>query len=213
MPESRFFFTKLQWVGDGQTIEVHPVYADQYPAVQPNGQGPRWAEAGKPVGHSTAPILVRPVSGPMVATGPNRLRMQYDNLAGADESSRVTFLAYSEGDQTHRYTEQVGMLPRGFSGLNQGEPQTITFPPLGDRKADAGPVRLQATSDAGLPVEYYVAYGPAIATNGQLTIAEVPARAKFPIEVRVVAWQFGRGVEPLVQTAPPVTQTLRIVSP
>jgi hypothetical protein len=39
---------------------------------------------------------------------------------------------------------------------------------------------------------------------GKLRIAEIPARAAFTINVRVVAWQFGRGVEPLVKAATPV---------
>ena len=66
---ARFFFTEVKWVGDGQTFEVHPVYADSYPKTQANGQGPRWPLAGKPVGHSKGPILVRPVGGPVVVRG------------------------------------------------------------------------------------------------------------------------------------------------
>jgi len=206
---TRFFFTKLTWVGDGQTLQVHPVYADVYPS-QPGGRGPRWLDAGKPVGHSGAPIRVRGISGPVVALGANTLRMQYDNLAPATEGSRVTFMAYSMGDSQYRYTEQVGMMPRGFKGLAKGQQQTITFPAIGNLKADSGPVALEATSDAGLPVDYYVAYGPAEIVGGKLKIADVPSRAKFPIEVKVVAYQFGRGIEPLVKTAEPVEQTIRI---
>ena len=209
---ARFFFTKLQWVGDGQTFEVHPVYADTYPS-QHKGRGPRWPKAGQPVGHSATPIRVRHVSGPVVATGPNTLRMRYDGLAPATGRSRVTFLAYSLGDADYRYTEQVGMMPRGFRGLTRGKPQAIAFPPIGSLKADSPPVPLKATSDAGLPVEYYVASGPARVVDGRLTIAELPARAAFPVAVTVVAYQFGRGVAPLVRTATPVEQTIRIEKP
>ena len=206
---ARYFFTNLQWVGDGQTFEVHPVYADQYPMPHPTG-GPRWSDAGKPVGHSESPILVKPVGGPLAFAAGHTLRVCYDNLAPATESSRSTFMAYSVGDAQYRYTEQVGMLPRGFAGLTRGKPQTITFPPIGNIGARGGPVALRATSDAGLPVEYYVAHGPAIIVDGKLAVAELPLRATFPIPVKVVAWQFGRGVEPLVQTAKPVEQTIQI---
>jgi len=209
---TRFFFTKLKWVGDGQTFEVHPVYADVYPS-QYKGRGPRWPNAGKPVGRSNAPILVRQVSGPVIATGPHNLRIQYDNLAPATEGSRVTFMAYSTGDTEYRYTELVGMMPRGFAGLKKGKEQTITFPPLDNLNVDSGPIKLKATSDSGLPVEYYVAYGPATIVDGKLCITKIPARAKFPIEVKVVAYQFGSGVEPLVKTAAPVEQTIRIRKP
>ncbi|MBM4034773.1 MAG: hypothetical protein FJ291_23765 [Planctomycetes bacterium] len=206
---ARFFFTKLTWVGDGQTLEVHPAYADAYPS-QHQGRGPRWPQAGQAVGHSSAPIRVKQVSGPVVAVGPNALRMQFDALAPATEGGRVTFMAYSEGDAEHRYTEQVGMMPRGFAGLKAGKDQTIIFPPIGDLKAGGAPVELKATSDAGLPVEYYVAYGPAEVADGKLRVAELPARASFPIAVKVVAWQFGRALEPLVKTATPVEQVLHI---
>lgn len=74
-------------------------------------------------------------------------------------------------------------------------------------------MRLTATSDAGLPVDYYVAYGPATVADGRLRVAELPARATFPIAVQVVAWQFGRGVAPLVRTAPPVAQTIQVGKP
>jgi len=209
---TRFFFTRLKWVGDGQTFEVHPVYAGVYPS-QYNGRGPRWLNAGGPVGHSAAPILIRRVSGPVIAIGSNTLRIQYDSLAPATEGSRVTFMAYSAGDTEYRYTEQVGMMPRGFAGLKEGKEQTITFPPLGNLNVDSGPVELKASSDCGLPVEYYVAYGPATIVDGKLKITEIPARATFPINVKIVAYQFGSGVEPLVKTATPVEQTIQVEKP
>jgi hypothetical protein len=149
----------------------------------------------------------------VVVTGANTFRMQYDALAPATDPGRVTFLAYSDGDAEYRYTEQVGMTPRGFAGLTSGKDQSISFPPVGNLKANADPFELRATSDSGLPVEYHVAYGPAVVENGKLRIAEVPRRAFYPIEVKVVAYQFGRGVDPRVKTAAPVEQLLRIEKP
>ncbi len=209
---ARFFFTKIKWVDDGQTFEVHPAYADVYPS-QPGGRGPKWLAAGKPVGHCRAPIRVKPVSGPVVAAGSNTLRIQFDNLAPATGSARATFLAASPGDDEFRYTEQVGMLPRGFRGFTRGADQQITFPPIGPLKPDGPAVKLRATSDAGLRVEYYVACGPATVEGDRLRVAELPRRAKLPIEVEVVAWQFGRGIEPLVKTAEPVARKTRIERP
>lgn len=78
---------------------------------------------------------------------------------------------------------------------------------------DSPPVQLQATSDSGLPVQYYVAFGPARIGNGQLIISDVPTKARFLIEVKVVAWQFGSGVEPLVKTAAPVERTFKLIQP
>ena len=209
---TRFFFTRIEWVGDGQEFRVHPAYAEQYPS-QHKGRGPRWLEAGKPVGHAGTGIFVRQVSGPVVVAGPNTLRMRYDNLAAATERSRVTFMAYSRGDSEYRYTEQVGMMPRGFSGLKKGDEQTITFPSVPDLVVGGDPVRLDATSTSGLAVEYYVACGPARVEKGMLRIAELPVRARLPVEVRVVAYQFGSGIEPLVRTAVPVERVTQIRRP
>jgi hypothetical protein len=209
---ARFFFTKLQWVGDGQTFEVHPVYADKYPGLY-NGNGPRWSDAGQPVGHSSAPILVKQVGGPVIAVGTNRFRLRFDALTSASEGGRVTFMAFSKGDAEYRYTEHVGMMPRGFTGLKNGRPQKITFAPIENLKPGSPPVKLDATSDAGLSVEFYVACGPATIQDGTLRLAELPSRAKYPITVKVVAWQFGRGLEPLAQTAAPVEQSFQIEKP
>lgn len=206
----RHFFTELKWV-DAQTFEVHPAYADTYPKDPGAGPGPRWADAGKPASHSTAPILIRPVGGsPIDVAGPNSFRMRFDGLAPAGEGARVTFLAYSDGDEKYRHTEQIGMMPRGFAGLTRGKAQTITFPPIGDLRPGQEGVELRATSDSGLPVEYYVAHGPAVIENGKIRVAELPHRARFPVTVRVVAWQFGSAREPLVRTAAPVEQTLAV---
>ena len=206
---ARFFFTKLDWVGDGQTLQLHPVYAKAYPG-QYNGRGPRWPDADKPVGSSSALIRIKAVSGPIAAVGGHRIRMEYDALAPAGQGARATFMAYSPGDRTYRYSERVGMMPRGFAGLKKGKPQKITFPPIRNMKANSPPIKLNAASDSGLPVEYYVACGPALIDAGKLAISQLPVRAKFPISVKVVAWQFGRGVEPFVRTAEPVTQTILI---
>ena len=72
---------------------------------------------------------------------------------------------------------------------------------------------LFANSSSQLPVEYHIAYGPAKINNGNLSVAELPRRVTFPIEAKVVAYQFGRGLEPRIQTAKPVEQILQILAP
>jgi hypothetical protein len=43
-----------------------------------------------------------------------------------------------------------------------------------------------------------------------LKLTAIPPRAKFPVKVTVVAWQYGRSVEPLLKTAEPVTREFYI---
>jgi len=208
---ARYFFTKIKWIDD-RTFEVHPTYREDYPS-QHRGSGPHWHRSGTPVEASGEPIKVKTIGGPIEVVEPatsHRFRVVYNALSPAGGRDRATFMAYSEGNDEFRYTEHVGMLPRGFKGLKKGKAQTITFPALADVKAGGGAVDLKATSDAGLPVHYYVAYGPAKIEDGKLVIAEIPKRATFPIEVKVVAYQFGSGVEPHVKTAEPVERMLKI---
>ncbi len=206
---ARFFFTEIKWVGDGQTFQVHPQYAATYPK-QYGGRGSKWGDAGKSVGHSDAPIKIKRAGGPIVAAGDHRFRFQFNELAPATESARITFMAYSEGDETFRFTERVGMIGKATEGLDAGKTQTITFPPIGDLKADSRPVQLKAASDAGLPVEYHIGFGPAKIVENRLVITELPSRSRFPVKVRVVAYQFGRGIAPIVRPATPIEQDIMI---
>lgn len=209
---ARNFFTRVDWLPDGQSFVVHPRFATTYP-TQDGGRRQRWGRAGESVGHALTPVFVRPVSGPLVAANPPTLRLQFDALAPATESARVTFMAFSPGDDEYRYTERVGMISSDLLTADQGKSQSITFPPMGELTAMSRPVVLQATSTSGLPVEYYVAAGPGRIVDGRLEIAELPHRARYPVTIRVVAWQAGRRVEPFVQAAEPVEQTVRISDP
>lgn len=203
----RHFFNDLKWIGDGQTFAVHPLYEKTYPTAQWMGLS-KWADAGKPVGHAAAPMRVAIVGGPIAAVGPTSLRIRYDALAPADEPGRFTFLALSSGDKEYRHTEHVGMGPRSFTKITAGKDQAIDFTAPGNLKVGDAPVALKASSNSGLPVEFYVAHGPAVIVDGTLQIAEIPARAIFPISIKVVAYQFGRGLEPKVKTATPVERTI-----
>lgn len=206
---ARIYFLEPAWVDDGQTFRVHPVYRETYPS-QHKGQGPRWLKAGQPVGHSDEPIGILVANGPLAKVGPRKIRMEFDALNPVGQRMRAFFVAYSPGDETYRYTEHVGMLPRGFTGFDKGTDQHITFPAIADTPADAGPFELYAATSTGLQPEYYVDYGPARVVDGKLVIDELPPRARYPIEVKVTAYQFGRGVAPLVKTAQPVSRTFLI---
>lgn len=211
---ARNFFSNVRWMDDGQTFAVHPVFSEVIPRTQKDGRGPRWPRAGEPAGNSGDAIRVRVIGGAAVLTGPDAMsfRIRHDSLAPATESGRVTFLAYVSASQTYRATELVGMLAKDFGGITSGQEQTIRFDSLPDLTVGSTGLDLKATSDAGLPVEFHVGYGPIIIENQKLRLAEIPARAKFPIEAKVIAYQFGRGIAPQVKTAVAVQRTFRIVA-
>jgi hypothetical protein len=88
--------------------------------------------------------------------------------------------------------------------LTEGRAQTIDFPPIADQASGTDSLRLKAASDAGLPVGFFVREGPAEIVGDALKFTPVPPRAKYPIKVTVVAWQYG--VPGKVRSAEPVTR-------
>ena len=94
---------------------------------------------------------------------------------------------------------------------NDGRDQHLTFPPIPDQRAGAGGLNLQATSDAGARVAFYVREGPAEVDGNVLKFTAIPPRAKFPVKVTVVACQYGRTAEPKLKTAEPVERTFALV--
>jgi CubicO group peptidase (beta-lactamase class C family) len=67
-------------------------------------------------------------------------------------------------------------------------------------------IALRASSSSGLPVNYYVVKGPAIIDGDTLRLTEIPVRSRYPVKIKVVAYQWGRMTAPLFQSAVPVTR-------
>lgn len=95
---------------------------------------------------------------------------------------------------------------------DKGAKQVISFEQPVDMVEDDEPQQLRATSSAGLPVRFTVREGPAEMKGDMLHLTDIPVRARMPITVTVVAWQFGRATEPRVQTAETVVRLLRVNS-
>jgi len=187
------FDAKAQWVGP-DVFKVAGTFLlearDKYPAPEP------------PVSHADGPIRFRSFGGGGVEqVGPDTFRV----LTYGGRGASAAIVAFHPGDATYRYAEQPARVPLGT--LTKGKAQTITFPPVGDLKRGAE-VKLAAAADSGLPVHYAVNHGPAVVTDGKLVVRGIPPRAKLPPSVRVTAYQFGSAVEPFVQTAAPVSQTI-----
>ena len=165
---------------------------------------PRPAEPGA---HAPGPVCLEWIVGPVRPAGAGEFRVAFDRLASVRDARAFDawLLARHPGDGEFRGAVQQGRLrlPRFARGLEQ----TIGFPAISDRPANAGAVPLGARSSAGLPVGYYVREGPAVVRDGRLHFTAVPPRARWPVRVTVVAWQIGRGAEPEVRGATPVERS------
>jgi len=121
----------------------------------------------------------------------------------------LTFAATSPGDDVYKPAVQQAemlILPANTEGIEQH----ISFPPVPDQREDAGSLRLEAVSDVGLPVHYFVLEGSATVKGDVLYLTSIPPRSRRPVKVTVVAWQYGRSAAPRVRTADMVSRTFFI---
>lgn len=93
----------------------------------------------------------------------------------------------------------------------EGTSQRIVFRDIPDQHAGSAAIPLVAESDAGLPVRFYVESGPAIISDGVLKLTPVPPRAKYPVQVTIAAWQWGRHEEPKIAEAAVVKKVFRVI--
>jgi len=186
------------WVGP-DTSKVTGVYFSEVPKNYPPVEGP--------VEHADGPVRVRIFSGPLEPVDAGTVRVTMDDRWG-----RPFVLFYHPGDKIFRNAEQPANL-RVEEALKAGTPQKITFEPFGSLTKSQFPYTLKATSDSGLAVRFHVDHGPARVVDGRIELADVPEGAKWPVEIEVVAWQYGSAVEPKFASAEKVRQTISVTKP
>jgi hypothetical protein len=200
---------------DGITFHLKASFLTSVPGN--SFKGALWS--GLPVSASLAtpdaglPITLSRIVGPFVQTGPDTFRLQFGRAEYTEHRRNhdLWVVAAHPGDQHCRGIVQQAMIHAAPN--TGGTPQAITFPEIPDQVAGATILKLAATSDAGLPVSYYVREGPAEIEGDSLRFTRVPPRARLPLQVTVVAWQFGRSTEPRVQTATRVERTFQLLAP
>lgn len=196
---------------DGLSVSIEPTFLDTVTAGRAEGWSGR--AVGESVEHGADPerAKLKILCGPGVVTGPGRVSVRFDRF-GFTSSRRtnvIDMVLEHPGDKTFRRMELQSemIVPRENK---DGFFQRISFPELPDVKARAKSIPLNATSSSGLPVDYYVVHGPAYVQDGKLIFTPLPRCTKLPLEVKVVAYQYGTKNSPGVQTAKPIERTLRI---
>jgi hypothetical protein len=198
---------KFQPSDDGISFKLQGDFLSQTPDGASGG--------GQPLGHANSPIkfsLIGGWGGGGEQVDNSIFCIRFDHFGLSRYCCNIQVMVYNEGDGTYKYAEQAGQVkfPEKY---NDGKSQAITFPSITDVKVGTKSVQLKAVSDAGLPVSYFVRSGPVEINGDKMVFTSIPVRAKFPIKVTVVAYQLGRSLEPLVQTAIPVEQTFLIQLP
>lgn len=174
----------------------------------------RGFKAGDPVSHATdaSKASITPICGPVEKIGPGTFAMRFSRV-GFDNQKRsnsMCFILNHPGDDVYKPMSLEAELK--FPLVNKdGAPQQITFNAPETMRVGAKSLELHARSSARLPVFFYVREGPAVIEGNTLRCTAIPPRAKFPMKVTVVAWQWGRCAEPKVQSAPPIERTFSIM--
>ena len=186
---------------DGITFTVHGRLLDKIP----DG----FVGAGESLAKTPGPPAIEWLCGPIEPLGDGRFRIALDRVW---LGSGATYVALRQaGNAKIRGIVQPAAIDLKAMRNKEGKAQKITFDPIPDVKAGTTSIELSARSDAGFPVSFFVISGPAMIVDRRLVFTEIPPRSRYPIEITVAAWQWGRGVEPQVRTAEIVKQSFHLV--
>ena len=219
---------KIVYVQDGKVLEPKPGAAGVMPRPQlemdPDGRtfhfsayaihgdvapGTAWNDATAAAA-GAEPLTPKVLCGPLAHAAGDAYRLEFDQ-SGFNSAYR-SFNAFLS---TMIPTSEKGMAQSQPAGVfvtrnAEGVDNTIAFPAIADVTDTRKPVKLNATSSSGLPISYYVDSGPAEIEGDTLKFTPIPPRSKFPVAVRVVAWQWGRSQSPQVKSAAPIVITFHI---
>lgn len=160
--------------------------------------------------HTIEPVWVKRICGPAQILNDSTFSLKfYRPGPSLGDMGGILMFAFAESDMSYGH---VGCpISWNIRWLTEGEKQYIKFPKVNNVKLGTPYIKLLATSDSGLPVQYYIQNGPAVVDGNNLIFTDVPEKAKLPIEVTVVAYQYGSMVNPKIQTASPVKQSFYIL--
>lgn len=160
--------------------------------------------------HATTPLNIDKITGPVTKINDTLFRISFDRLGfnNPRRSYTIWLLAHNEGDTLYKSTVQqleITLPPVNTDGISQ----SIHFDAIPNQALGTKSVTLKATSDSGEKVYFYVKEGPAYMEKNTIRFTEIPPKAKFPIKVTIVGWQYG--IPGKIQSAIPVTQTFYII--
>lgn len=162
--------------------------------------------------HANSKSVISRICGPVIKVNDSTFRVQFYRM-GMDNPKRtadICLMVGCDGDKTYKSAVQQCLIKIPYRN-NEGVSQVITFDSIPDVHVGTKSVELNATSTSGMKVYFYVQEGPAEIKDNRVVLTKIPPRAKFPVKVTVVAWQYGRFSDPKVATAPQIVQSFYIL--
>lgn len=184
---------------DGLTFNISAAFIDstQGKSLTPN--------------HAKGKITISRICGPVEKINDTTFSVRFYRM-GLNNPKRtgdIWLMASHPGDDKYKSVVQQANFKIPLRN-EEGAEQQINFPEIHDQKYGIQGLKLGASSNSGERVHYYVKEGPAEIKEDFVQFTKVPSRAKYPIKVTVVAWQWGRNIEPKLQSAKPVERSFYI---
>lgn len=184
---------------DGITLHVKAFFADSSRMIPVNE-------------HAKTTLHINKITGPVKKVNDSTFQISFDRVGfnNPKRSNDIWLIAVNDGDENYKSIVQQADLHFPLLGNNGMKDQQIIFDTISNQKPGTKFVQLKAFSDVKTPVHFYVEEGPAEITGSQLRFTKIPPRAKFPMKVTIVAWQYGSNAEPQLQTTQPAKRIFYI---
>lgn len=162
--------------------------------------------------HAKSKPIISRICGPVAKINDTTFSVRFYRMGLNNEkrTGDIWLMASHPGNKKYKSSVQQFNMKIPLQN-KEGIDQHISFPAIQNIKQGINSLSLKATSDSGMPVYFYVNEGPAKWKDGKLIFTKIPPRSKFPIKVTVIAWQYGRTVEPKIKSAIPVVQSFYIL--
>lgn len=192
---------------DGITFQLSGAFYDTVPAVSSRLTDWTKRSVGSPLGHGSEPIAIDRISGPFKKVNANTFMVSFDRSYNTkDKRMELVFKATHPGDKDFKPAVQQASMIIPVKN-REGTEQHLIFSKIPDQKEGIKSIRMIASTNSGMPVQYYILEGPAEIQGNRIIFTKIPPRSKFPVKVTVVAWQYGRSLSPKIKTAEPVEQS------
>jgi hypothetical protein len=183
---------------DGLTFHLSPAFTDSLHTQRTNN-------------HSATKTVISRICGPVEKLNDTTFTVQFYRMGlnNVKRTADICLVLANDGDAIYKSAVQQMYIHIPYPN-KEGIEQIIRFDSIPSINQRIKSVDLHATATSGMPVYYYVQEGTAEVINGKLVLTAIPPRAKFPIKVTVVAWQYGRSSEPKLKSATPVARSFYI---
>ncbi len=192
------YLGKFEPEADGLTFHISPAFTDSLHAKITNN-------------HTATKIVISRICGPVEKVNDSTFTVRFSRMGlnNVRRTADMCLIMSNDGDANYKSAVQQMYLHIPYPN-KEGKEQKISFDSIHNVSQSIRSVDLHATTSSGMPVYFYVQEGPAEIIEEKLLLTTIPPKAKFPVKVTVVGWQYGRSIEPKVQTAEPVTRSFYI---